>query len=164
MKTKNQKKEATTLAKAKTYIGDPTKTKVCPKCKKELSLTSQYWWIYTNMRKGEDIEANIYYPNCKECYKAYRKKQRAKAKRKAKKISKSSKEGPAKSAKKKVASKKQPPKKKSKATGDTKHKAPKVANSSPFFLVNSKDEVKKIIPTKIGAKRNHIYIVKNWRE
>jgi len=157
---KNQKKKEATAKtpKPKEYLGDQASSKECPNCHKVLPLTTEYWWIYRDLRKGPKIEDNVYYPNCRECYRNYRKKLVRKAKKKAK----SSKE-PEKS-KGQVASKNESPKKKNKATGETKHKAPKVANSSPFFLVNSKDEVKKITPTKIGAKRNHIYIVKNWRE
>jgi len=148
---KNQKKkEATKEAKAKTpkvkeYLGDQSSSKECPNCHKVLPLTTQYWWIYRDLRKGPKIEDNIYYPHCRECYTKYRKR----LSKKAKKTSKSSKEP--------VASKKQSPKKKeSKPAGETKGKAPKAnLDHSPFFLVNLKDEVSQVIP----ITKNH-YIVK----
>lgn len=161
MKNKNQKKkEATKEAKTKTpkpkeYLGDQASSKECPNCHKVLPLTTEHWWIYRDLRKGPKIEDNVYYPNCRKCYKKYRAELKAK--------------GPTpRKTKDKVAPKKQSSKKReSKQTPETTNNivARKASlDHSPFFLVNSKDEVKKITPTKIGAKRNHIYIVKNWRE
>lgn len=153
---KNQKKKEATAKtpKPKEYVRDQASSKECPNCHKVLPLTTEHWWIYKDLRKGPKIEDNVYYPNCRECYRNYRKKLVRKAKKKAK----SSKEPVApKKNKGPVASKKQVSKKKSSKPALESNKVPRKASldHSPFFLVNLKDEVSQVIP----ITKNH-YIVK----
>jgi hypothetical protein len=73
----------------KPIFGDASKTIVCCVCGKAKPMTSEYFWIYRDFRKGKTIEENVYWQGpkaskdsigCKECYKAYRRELLAKQK------------------------------------------------------------------------------------
>jgi hypothetical protein len=69
----------------RSVIGDASKTLECSVCHKVKPMTSEYFWIYRDSRKGPKLEDNIYWQGpkssketktigCKCCYKEYRKK------------------------------------------------------------------------------------------
>jgi protein-arginine kinase activator protein McsA len=149
-KEKNQKpkKEATKETKAKEYLGDQASMRECPKCHMTYPLTTQYWWIFKDLRKGSKIEDNLYYPNCRECYKKYRKMLVRVAKRKTKSQEKVASQEPKESNSKQVLESNILPRKTC------------LDINSPFFLIDLKDQVTQVLPTKISNRRTPTYIVK----